>query len=345
MKGSKGTQPLWRLWAVALVLGMSATGLVARLAYLQVVQHPQYAAEALGEHIGQRTLPAHRGAILDRNGYPLATSVDTWDVFIDRKVWADERTALRYAERLAPLLGRTPAEIFSATGGEERATVLLARQVDYDTGRKVAEAGIPGVILQQSSRRVYPEGDAAGPLLGFTGRDGNGLAGVEADLDAALTGQPGTVWYERDSLGNPIPFGYRRQVDPVPGHDVVLTIDRVIQRMAERELDDAIRRTKAKGGTVIVQDPRTGAILAMATRPAFSRASLDLNDPKQLELVRNRAVTDQYEPGSVFKLVTMAAALDSCKVTPTRPTTTPAPPSSAGAPFTTGTTRPTGPPP
>ncbi len=315
-KGPKGRQPLWRLWAVALVLGMSAIGLVARLAYLQVVQHPEYAAEALGEHIGQRVLPAHRGTILDRNGYPLATSVDTWDIAIDRKVWADERAALRYAERLAPLLGRTPGEIFSATGGEGGGTVLLARQVDYDTGRKVAEAGIPGVILEQTSRRVYPEGDAAAPLLGFTGRDGNGLTGVEADLDAALTGRPGTVWFERDSLGNPIPFGYRRQVEPVPGHDVVLTIDRTIQRMAERELDEAIRRTKAKGGTIIVQDPRTGAILAMATRPSFSRATLDLNDPKQMELVRNRAVTDQYEPGSVFKLVTMAAALDSGKVTP-----------------------------
>jgi cell division protein FtsI (penicillin-binding protein 3) len=312
----RGGRPLWRLWAVALLLGICATGLVARLGYLQIVQHPEYAAEASGEHVGVRTLPAHRGAILDRNGYPLATSVDAWDVSIDRKVWSDESVAQRAADKLAPLLGRTPAEIFSAVGGGDAGTASIARQVDYDTGRKIAALGLPGVIIEQTSRRIYPEGDQAAPLLGFTGRDQHGLTGLESDLDAVLTGKPGKLWYERDSLGNPIPFGYRREQDPVPGNDVVLTIDRTIQRMAERELDDAIAKTKATGGDIIVQDPQTGAILAMVSRPSFSRASLDLNNPKQMDLVRNRAITDLYEPGSVFKLVTMAAGLDSGKVTP-----------------------------
>ena len=316
MTTERGGRPLWRLWAVALILGIATTGLVVRLAFLQIVRHPEYSVEALGEHVDARSLPAHRGAILDRNGHPLATSVDTWDIAIDRTVWADEALARRAAQKLAPLLGRTAGEIFSATGGETTGTATVARAVDYEVGREVAALGLPGVIVGQSSRRVYPEGNLAGPLLGFTGRDQQGLSGLEADLDATLTGRPGRLWFERDSLGNPIPFGYRRREDPAAGRDVALTIDRTIQRFAERELDEAIKRTQATGGTVIVQEPRTGAILAMISRPSFARDALDLDDPKQMELVRNRAITDLYEPGSVFKLLTVAAALNEGKVNP-----------------------------
>lgn len=307
---------MWRLWAVVLVLGMSTAGLLARLAYLQIIEHPEFAGSAVSEHFGERELPAHRGAILDRNGYPLAVSITTWDVAIDRKTWADQRVALRAAEKLAPLLGRTPGEIYSMTGPETSGTVTIARQVAYEAGRAIVAAGLPGVIVEQTARRVYPEGNLAATLLGFIGRDQHGLSGLEADLDELLTGTPGRLWYERDSLGNPIPFGYRRQQDPVPGKDVVLTIDRTIQRMAERELDEAIRKHRAKGGTIIIQDPTTGEILAMASRPSFDRATLDLDNPEQMALIRNRPVTDQYEPGSVFKLLTMAAALDTGKVTP-----------------------------
>lgn len=307
---------LWRLWAVVLVLGISAAGLTMRLAYLQIVEHPERSRAATAEHLGERELPAHRGAILDRNGYPLATSIDAWNVAVDRTLWEDEKVALRSAEKLAPLLGRTAGEIFSMTGGERSGTVTIARQVDYDAGRKIIAAGLPGVIVEATSRRVYPEGNTAAALLGFTGRDQNGLTGLEADLDEILTGKPGKLWFERDSLGNAIPFGYRRQQDPVPGSDVLLTIDRTIQRMAERELDEAIRKTGAKGGNIIIQDPKTGEILAMVSRPSFDRTALDLSNPEQMALVRNRSITDQYEPGSVFKLLTMSAAIDTGKVTP-----------------------------
>src|SRR5262249_45933682 len=148
------------------------------------------------------------------------------------------------------------------------------------------------------------EGNIAAGLLGFTGRDGAGLTGLEADFNREVGGVPGSVLFERDSRGDPIPFGYQETVPPVDGSRLVLTIDRYIQQMAERRLDEAVKQHDAAGGTIIVMDPYTGAILAMASRPTFDLTQLDLNNPPNAELFRNRAITDMYEPGSTFKLIT-----------------------------------------
>ncbi|MFN8559094.1 MAG: hypothetical protein U0531_17735 [Dehalococcoidia bacterium] len=199
----EGSRATWRLWSVILVFGMFTVGLIARLAHLQVIEHPEYAEKARGEHIDVQTLPAHRGALLDRNGNPLAISRDTWDVAVDRSVWSKETVGLAAADKLAPLLGRTAAEIYSAVGAERTGVATLARQVDYETGRQIISQSLPGVIIDQSSRRTYPEGDLAAALIGFTGRDQNGLTGLEKDADAALLGTPGKLWFERDSLGRP----------------------------------------------------------------------------------------------------------------------------------------------
>jgi cell division protein FtsI/penicillin-binding protein 2 len=308
--------PPWRLLVVALVLGISGAALVGRLAYLQIIQHEQYVTEAQSVHDGERELPAHRGAILDRLGNPLAISVETFNVLVDRKVWSEPAVGRRAAEQLAPLVNRSPGELYGAVGAQNAGSEVVALGLPYEQGREIITKGIPGVIVESASHRIYPEGNIAASLLGFTGRDGHGLSGLELDIEDALNGEPGRLLYERDSLGNPIAFGYRQESAPKPGGDVVLTLDRTIQRMIERELDDAIRRTKATGGTIIVQEPSTGAILGMASRPSFDLTGLDLTDPSQTDLYRNRAVTDQYEPGSVFKLVTMAAAIDAGKVNP-----------------------------
>lgn len=301
---------------VALFLTLCGAGLIGRLAYLQIYQHTEYVTEAQSFHDAQRAVPAHRGAILDRLGNPLAMSVDTFNVLVDRKVWSDPAVARRAAEKLAPHLGRSAGEVYGATGGETSGAAVVALNVSYEQGRSIVASGIPGVIVEPSSRRVNPEGSLAAPVLGFTGRDSAGLTGLELELNETLTGEAGRLRFERDSLGNPIAFGYRQEQAPTPGNDVVLTVDRTIQRMAERELDEAIRRTKATGGAVIVQEPSTGAILAMANRPSFDLTRLSLDSAAEMELYRNRAVTDLYEPGSVFKLVTMAAAIDAGKVTP-----------------------------
>ena len=316
MTRGRPAQPPWRLLVVALLLAIGGAGLIGRLAYLQIFEHATYTTEAQNVHDAQRPVPAHRGSILDRLGNPLAMSIDTFNVLVDRKVWGEPAVARRAAEKLAPQLGRSAGEVQAAAAGEPTGAVVMALNVPYEQGRRIIALGIPGVIVEPSSRRINPEGNIAAPVLGFTGRDGAGLTGLELDLNDLLTGEAGRIRYERDSHGNPIAFGYRQESAPTPGGDVVLTLDRSIQRMAERELDEAIRRTKATGGTVIVQEPSTGAILAMVSRPSFDLGRLSLDDASQMELYRNRAVTDLYEPGSVFKLVTMAAAIDSGKVTP-----------------------------
>ena len=181
------------------------------------------------------------------------------------------------------------------------------------------ELGLPGVRLLASSRRVYPEGNLGAQLLGFVGRDNSGLTGLESDLDAVLGGAKGTLTYERDGLGNQLALGQRQEVAPEPGANVVLTLDRYLQRLAETELDKTIEKHKAVGGTIIMVQPKTGEILAIASRPTADVTKPDLSDESKLALFRNRAITDTYEPGSVFKLVTMACALDLGLVGPYTP--------------------------
>lgn len=312
---TRSGRPTWRLLAVALVFTLSTAGIVARLAYLQLFQHQDYALEAQAEHIDRQTLAAHRGNILDRNGYPLATSVDTFDILVDRTVWQDSGVAATASSALAPVLGMTQMGVLSAAQGST-SDAVLARNIDYDTGRKIEAMGLQGVIASPSSKRINPEGDLASALLGFVGQDGTGLTGVEHDFDAELSGKSGSADYEQDSLGNPIPFGQARTVPAQAGADVVLTIDRTLQSMAEQQLDAAIKKTGADGGDILIMDPQTGAILAIASRPSFQLSRLDLSKLTDFSTLRLRAVTDLYEPGSVFKLVTMAAAINEGKVNP-----------------------------
>jgi cell division protein FtsI/penicillin-binding protein 2 len=301
---------------VVVVLIIGTLGLVGRLAHLQLVSHQQYQAEAQDEHQDNLVLNPTRGAILDRNGYPLAASVDAYDVVVDSQVWDDPAQAQSRAEALAEVVDRPPQDILLDLSTSITREVVVARGLDYEGSLRVDDLDLPGVRLVQTSRRVYPEGNLAASLIGFIGRDNVGLTGLEADYDRDLSGAAGSLSYERDALGNQIALGYSKQVPPEPGADLILTIDRYMQRLAERELDATIKEHEADGGTIIIMDPRTGAILAMASRPSFDLTHLDLSDESKMDLYRNRAITDLYEPGSVFKTITMAAALDAGLVSP-----------------------------
>ena len=311
-----GRRLTWRVALLALVLLAAAGGLVARLAYVQVVHHDRYLAAAQEEHLERRLVRSARGAILDRNGFPLATSIDVYDLYVDRRAWREPGAAQAVATALAPHLQQDAdallARFLDNSGGPIE---LIDAGLEFAAGQEIEKLGLAGVVLAGATERVYPEGDLASGVLGFLGREHTGLAGVEADLEDVLGGVPGAIYFERDGGGNPIAFGSARAEPGRPGADVRLTIDRYIQRLVENELDKQIRDHKATGGTIIVMEPKTGAILAMASRPSFRLSQLSLDSP-QLDLYRNRAVTDLYEPGSVLKVITMATAIDLDLVNP-----------------------------
>jgi len=311
------TRLTWRFLALVFVLVLATATIITRLVYVQVIHHERYTLEAQEEHLDKRLVRSTRGAILDRKGFPLATSIDVFDVYVDRRAWAgDADRARQVAEALAPALGLDSRQLLARLLDDSRGPIdLLADGIDFEVGKEIQAQFLPGVTLAGGTKRFYPEGDIASALLGFLGRDHSGLAGLEADLEGVLSGTPGAIYFERDGGGRPIAFGKTREVPGSPGSDVRLTIDRYIQRLIEVELDQQIKDHRASGGVIIVMDPKTGAILGMASRPSFKLSELDLDAPN-LDLYRNRAVTDLYEPGSVLKVITMATAIDLDLVTP-----------------------------
>ena len=307
----------WRFAVLALVLVASTAGIIGRLAYIQILHHQRYWLEAQDEHIEKKLVRSERGAILDRNGFPLATTIDVFDVYIDRRAWEDDVSkAQRTAAGLAANLGVDEESILARLLNDGDGPIeLLADGIDFTAGQEIERLALPGVTVASATKRFYPEGDMASALLGFLGRDHSGLAGIEADLESVLGGQPGVLYFERDGGGQPIAVGQMQELPGEPGADVRLTIDRYIQSLVEEELEFQLQAHKASGGTIIVMDPMTGAILAMASRPSFKLSGLDLDNPQQ-DLYRNRAVTDAYEPGSVLKVITMATAVDLGLVNP-----------------------------
>ncbi len=306
----------WRLGVVVALIALAALALIARLVQLQIVDHERYATEARNIHMARETVTGRRGALLDRSGYPLAASKETYDVMAEVKAWVDPVEANRAAAAIAAVTDGDPKEMVAAVQTASIYEIAVARGLGYKEASRVRDLDLPGVRLLPSSARLYPEGNLAAQLIGFVGRDNLGLTGLEADLEGIIGGSRGTVVFERDGRGDQIALGDRSELPPLPGSDVVLTIDRFVQRLAEKELDRAIEEHKARGGTIIVVQPETGEILAMASRPTFDLTTLDLSDESKLALFRNRAITDQYEPGSVFKLITTAAALDLGLVSP-----------------------------
>lgn len=306
-----------RVYTLAGAFALCGLAIVARVAYVQLAQADHYRSEARSEHFGQQVIRAPRGAILDRNGYPLATTVDAYDIWINREEWRDPATALQGAAFIAPIIGQEPAALITKVREEESGLYLAYGGLPFEKGVSLHDAEAPGLRVVLTTKRAYPEGDLASTLLGFVGRDHTGLTGIEADFDTELGGTPGTIYFERDSIGNRIQLGAERiGQEPEAGGDIQLTIDRYIQRLIEGELETQIAQTGALGGTIIVMNPKTGEVLGMASAPGFKLSHLDLNGDVNQALFKNRAVTDVYEPGSVFKTLTASMAIDLGVVTP-----------------------------
>ena len=305
----------WRMRVVVAVLLILALVLVGRLIMLQIIEHQEH--EAAADRVWQIETRGPRGSILDRNGFPLVTSVDTWEVHVDTRLWGRNGfQPTEASERLAYLLRADEAQVLSLAASTDGHDALIA-YVQYYTGAQILAERLYGVTIRKTSSRRYVEGEMAAPVIGIVGRDEQGLAGLEYSLDSTLGGESGLLIYEQDGLGQPIPFGARLELPYEDGADIVLAIDRNLQRIAEQTLRAAVERWSAQGGVIMIMDPYEGDILAVATMPAYNPELLDLSDDAfDIGVLRSRAASDVYEPGSVFKVITMAAGLDAHVVTP-----------------------------
>nr|MBA2600321.1 penicillin-binding protein 2 [Actinomycetota bacterium] len=284
----------------------------ARLLVLQIVEAPEYARLASAQRLKVVEFPARRGAIYDRSGRPLAISVDLQTVFADPALVTK---AAASASKLAPVLDMKVAALEERLRGTRPGSRFeyIARQVEPKVANKVKALRLPGVFMEAEPKRFYPNGRVASQLLGFVDIDGKGLSGLETQYEDILRGRPGEMTLEQDPAGRSLPQAEYTYNRPEPGRSLFLTIDKDIQYSTELALADAAQRYHAAAASAIVLDPRSGEVLAMANVPSF--------DPNKFwefdqETYRNRAVTDVYEPGSAYKIVTAAGALQSNVITP-----------------------------
>ena len=293
-----------------------------RLVSIQVLHADQYRGLAARQVQREVELPASRGRLYDRAGEPLAMSLAAATIYANPRQLAEHPTLTpaAVAAQLSPVLKRPAAELAEDLA-KDTGFVYLARQIDRTIGDQVTEMALPGVGVLTEARRVYPADGLAAQVVGFAGVDGDGLAGLELSLDSKLAGTPGRVHLERAPRGLEISTAPRQIQEPRPGTDAVLTIDREIQAATERALQKAVEGYNADGGSAVVLDAKSGEILAMASMPTFSPSDISEAD---VAARRNRSLTDIFEPGSVNKVITAAAALDEGLVTPRTRFTVPA---------------------
>lgn len=291
-----------------LLLGKAWTVQIRDGDKLQALGHDQWLHEV--------EIPAPRGTILDANGVELAVTVNVDSAVVYPHEVVDVADA---AGKTARALGMDVREVEEKLASS-RQFEWLKRRLPPDLAARVRGLGVAGVRLLPEPRRFYPGGPLAGPVLGFAGRDGKGLDGIELALDAHLLGESSRLNVIRDRRGDMVmatdldPRGVAAPPRAAAGATVVLTIDRFVQFIAERALADGVRENKAKAGIAVVMDPRTGEVLAMASSPAY-----DPNDPATAKDGRDRPVVDAYEPGSVMKVFSIATALDAGAVKPDDP--------------------------
>jgi len=303
-----------RLSFFAAVLGAWLLAIVVRLYGLQVIERQHYVKLASDQQQRVVTLAAPRGTIRDARGRELATSVEVESVAVDpRKVEDPEHTAAVLGEALG-WSSRQRAELVARlTANADRHFIWVARKIDPERLQAVEDQRdtLPGVNLLPESRRFYPLGELAAPVLGYAGMDNIGLAGLELFYDKIIAGRPGRRVVIQDGTTTKVTHPGLEASAARAGADLRLTLDAALQYRVERELETAVRRSNAASGTVVVLAPQSGAVLAMASYPSFDPNRLSDYSRSELEnRGRNRAVADAYEPGSTFKAITLAAALE-----------------------------------
>lgn len=285
--------------------------IAGRLVELQGINRTAYADSAESQQLHTVTLVAKRGAITDRDGHTLAATVDARNVVADPSQMTNVAAA---ATTLSPVLHRSVNSITAQLSVPDSKYALLSRHpVTPSVGSQVMGLGIPGITTTDTTQRLYPDGSLASNVVGFVGSDGKGLGGLELSYQKQLAGHNGTSSYAVGADGNPIPDGSSTHDPAVPGTGIQLSIQRDIQFEAQLAIARQVAATGALSGTVVVMNPRNGQILALAVAPGFNPNHINKANPQDLG---DPAVSDGYEPGSVNKVITMAAALQDKLVTP-----------------------------
>ncbi|MFE7807239.1 peptidoglycan D,D-transpeptidase FtsI family protein [Streptomyces sp. NPDC057430] len=327
--------PKPRLRLVSLGLTLVMLVFVVRLLQVQAVDASALAAKAEAHRYQEYTLSAERGEITDRSGIALAASVDAYDITADPKLFTPEESKVQDAPEqaaalLAPLLGKEPADLAKKLRTPKSRYTLLARKQTPQVWNQIkdlkkvfgqksrpSEGGngvnlLGGILSEPSSKRVYPNGELAAGILGFVNAEGRGAGGLESMLDKELAGQEGKIRFA-ESGGRQVPTAGSRGTPAVPGSDIELTIDRDIQWAAQQAITEQVKKSKADRGYVIVQNTRTGEVLAMANAPGFDPNDLSAANAASMG---NAALQDAYEPGSTSKVMSMAAVLEEGVATP-----------------------------
>ncbi len=304
--------PAWRSKFIVAALAVAFAGLAIRATYVQVIGNEFYQRQGEVRFARTLELPANRGRILDRNGLLLASSV------VAQSIWAipeDVNSADPKLRDLAKLLEMPLTELKKRLSNEDKTFVWVKRQVDEPVAKQIAALGIKGIYQRREYKRQYPEGEAAAHVVGFTNVEDRGQEGVELAFNKQLAGKNGSRRVIKDRLGRVVE-DVRDVIPPVDGPDLQLSIDSKVQFFAYEKLRDAVREHKAKAGSAVVLDAQTGEVLALANYPSYNpNRRVNLTG----EQLRNRVLTDSFEPGSTMKPFVVAQALDKGLVKPTTP--------------------------
>ena len=301
--------PVWRSKLVVAAIALAFCGLAARAAYIQVVANDFFQRQGEVRFARTLDLPANRGRILDRNGLILASSVPS------PSIWAipeDVEIDKAKLQKLAKLLEMSVAELSKKFEDEDKTFVWVKRQVDESVAKQITALNIKGIYQRKEYKRQYPEGESAVHVVGFTNVEDKGQEGVELTFNQDLAGRNGSRRVIKDRLGQVIE-DVGNQIPPVDGKDLQLSIDSKVQFFAYQKLREAVLEHKAKAGSVVVLDTTTGEVLALANYPSYSP---DKRRNLTGEQLRNRALTDTFEPGSVMKPFTIGLGLETGRVTP-----------------------------
>ena len=301
--------PIWRSKFIVAAIALAFVGLAGRAAYIQIFGNDFFQRQGEVRFVRTLELPANRGRILDRNGLILASSVPA------PSIWAipeDVEASPDQLVRLAKLLEMPLADLKKKLGDEDKTFVWVKRQVDAPVAEKIQAMGIKGIYQRKEYKRKYPEGETIAHVVGFTNVEDNGQEGIELAFNKELSGKAGSRRVIKDRLGRVVE-GIGEQVPPVEGQDIQLSIDSKVQFFAYQKLRDAVIARKAKAGSVVVLDSVTGEVLALANYPSYVP---DKRKNLTGEQLRNRAMTDTFEPGSTMKPITIGMALEAGRVTP-----------------------------